>query len=507
MSELEEQLSSGRIDSVITEQQSNQMLIELQDLTNQVKNLKKDKTNLGEDNCNLRKQIEQLEVTISKNEHDLARYEKLIQTLERSKEDLIEKLQNTSKEKNYEERDRQQLITDIGNLKKILVQKEGEIEEMRNSVIELDQRNDMLQNQLDYKTEELYQTQEVLQHQNAENTASKQRILFISSKEESYEKRLQEREKEIVELKRQYQILIKELHDMKEIDNIRAHDTNQLSSDVETLTRENQLVKEQLIKISEEKEYFKIENENIKGRTKQLEQNVRAIEIEKGDIQVTLKEVCSENQRLQESINNMNYEQKDMNNQAKALERELHAAHMAIQQLEENKEQMLYDIQQYDENLTAVTQQYEAVVHQLNEAREDRDSLLHDHETQRNISFNLESSKEELHRQIMLLDNERNIIMHHNDELKSELDNLRQRADYERSRYHQLEMILNKERVKLQKYEESMGYNQNYNDDNDSVYSMASSNKSYDKRNKANLQKVISQLESEIEEKEYQNRR
>ena len=200
LSELEEQLSSGRIDSVITEQQSNQMLIELQDLTNQVKNLKKDKTNLGEDNCNLRKQIEQLEVTISKNEHDLARYEKLIQTLERSKEDLIEKLQNTSKEKNYEERDRQQLITDIRNLKKILVQKEGEIEEMRNSVIELDQRNDMLQNQLDYKTEELYQTQEVLQHQNAENTASKQRILFISSKEESYEKRLQEREKEIIEL-------------------------------------------------------------------------------------------------------------------------------------------------------------------------------------------------------------------------------------------------------------------------------------------------------------------
>ena len=39
------------------------------------------------------------------------------------------------------------------------------------------------------------------------------------------------------------------------------------------------------------------------------------------------------------------------------LERELHGAHLAIQQLEEKQEQMLFDIQQYDQNISTLTQQ------------------------------------------------------------------------------------------------------------------------------------------------------
>jgi len=291
LAELEDQLSSGRNESVITEQQRNQAQIEIQDLSNKVKNLKKDKTSLEEDNSELRKQIENLQLNISKQQHEITRFESLIQTLERSKDDLIQKLQNTNKEKNYEERDRAAMLVDIGNLKKILVEKEAEIDDLKSSLRELDQNNDILRNQLDQRTEELYETQEALQTQNAENSVSKHKISVIASKEESYERRLIEREKEIDELKKQLNILNKELYDMREMESIKAHDTNQLSNDVETLTRENQLVKEQLIKVSEEKEYFRIEYENITGRAKQLQQNVRSVEIEKSDIQTSYKEV------------------------------------------------------------------------------------------------------------------------------------------------------------------------------------------------------------------------
>jgi len=219
----------------------------------------------------------------------------------------------------------------------------------------------------------------------------------------------------------------------------------------------------------------------------------------------------------------MNYENKDLLNKLQYLERELNGAHMAIQQYEEKQEQMLFDIQQYDQNISSLSQQLEAAHHQINEARTDRDSLLKDHEVQRNISFNLESSREELQRHIIQLENERNIIINQSEELKQEIEMLRQRLDYERSKYHQLEMILSKERMQMQQYEQenenlirereiqssikkSDSYrvrsSQDYDDYDEDRYSIASSSKSYDIRNKANLQKVISQLESEIEQEE-----
>lgn len=520
--ELEEQLNSGRNESIVTEKQKNQATIEIADLKNQIKNLKKDKTNLDDDNSELRKQVENLQMNLNKQQHEVSKLESLIQTLERSKEDLIQKFQNVNKERNNDERDKSMLVTEIGTLKKTLVEKEAEINDMRTSIIELDQRNDMLQSQLDYKTEELYQTQNALEVQNKQNTESRQHISIIASKEESYERRLQEREKEIEELKKHLKSINKELHDLREMDNIKTHDTNQLANDVEILTRENQAVKEQLMKLSDEKEYFKVELDNLTGRNKQLQQNIRAIEIEKGDIQTSYKEVCAENQRLKESVNSMNYRNKDSSGKAQELERNLKAAHMAIRQFEEREEQMVYEIQQYDKNISSLSHQLEMTQRDLAEAREARDSLLHDHEAQRHLSFNLETSREELQRYIMNLENERNVLISKTEELQRDLHFQRERTEYERSRYYELEMILNRERLDMQRYEQERDDLRSENDrlqstikksdsfmmrrsgpqseyEEEPSFTMNSSDKSYDNRNKVNLQKVVSQLELEIE--------
>lgn len=196
-----------------------------------------------------------------------------------------------NKERNNNERDKSTYVSEIGQLKKTFVSKEQEINEMKSSIIELDQRNDMLQSQLDYKTEELYETQKQLENQNQEYTETQQKFSFVVEKEESYERRLTEREREIEELKKYIQSINQELHDLKEVDNIKTYDTNQLANDVDILTRENQVVKEQLMKVSEEKEYFRIELENVQRRAKELQQNMRALELEKADIQTSYKEV------------------------------------------------------------------------------------------------------------------------------------------------------------------------------------------------------------------------
>ena len=417
----EEQLVSGRNETIITEQQKNQASIEISDLNNQIKNLRRDKHNLNEDNAEIRKQMENMQSNITKQQNEIKKLESLIQTLEKSKEDLIYKLQNTTKERNSDERDKSVYVSEISSLKKNLVSKEAEIEELRFSIIELDQRNDMLQSQLDYKTEELYQIQNALESQDKVNSESKKRINILATKEESYERRLQEREREIEGLAKQLKNVSKELHEMKEIENIRVHDSNQLSNDVEILTRENQTAMEQIMKLSEEKEYFRIELENTAGRFKQMQQSVRATEIEKGDIQTSYKEVCAENQRFKDTVNKMNHQINELNQRIQALERDLHGAHIAIGEYEKNQEQLIYEIQQYDKNVSSLSTQLENVYQQLGHEREARDSLIQDHENQRSISFSLEASKEELQKHLIYLENERNLMINQNEELRRDL--------------------------------------------------------------------------------------
>ena len=526
MIETEEMLTSGRNESIITEQQKNQASIEISDLNNQIKNLRRDKHNLDEDNAELRKQMEFMQSNLTKQQNEIKKLESLIQTLEKSKEDLIHKLQSTTKERNNDERDKSIYVSEISSLKKTLVAKESEIEEMRSSIIELDQRNDMIQSQLDYKTEELYQIQNALESQNKESVESKQRLNIMATKEESYERRLQEREREIEGLVKQLKNISRELHNMKEMENIRVHDTNQLSNDVEILTKENQTAMEQIMKLSEEKEHYKIEFENITGRFKDLQQKVRATEIDKGDIQTSYKEVWAENQRFKDTVGKMNFQINELNQRIQVLERDLHGAHIAIGDYEKNNEQLIYEIQQYDRNVSSLSTQLENVYQQLNQERDARDSLLQDHENQRNLSFSLEASKEELQKHIIYLENERSLIINQNEDLRRDLWLQRERADYERSRYNDLELILNRERLELHHHEkeresllaENQRLQQSFRKSNsfmihrskdmseyeeDGMVSVSSSNRSYENRNKVNLQKVISQLEKEMENDEY----
>jgi chromosome segregation ATPase len=383
----------------------------------------------------------------------------------------------------------------------------------------------MLQSQLDSKTVELINAQKALEQQNKENTDTKQKIHIIASKEESYERRLHEREREIEELKKHIQFINKELHDYKEMANIKTHDTNQLSNDVDMLTRENHAVKELLVKTSDEKEYFKIELESTTGRVKQMQQSMRALELEKGDLQTSYREVCNENKRLKESVNHMNYQGKDSDGKINSLERDLQGAQMVISQFEEKEQQLIYEIQQYDNNVTILTQQLEASQQEIIQAREARDNLLRDHEAQRSLSYNSEVSKEELHRYVRELENHKNILECHLDELQRDLNLQRDRTEYERQRYFELEAVLNRERIEMQYVDNERQSLRHENDklqstikkpdsylmrrsdtyseqlEEESSCTRGSSNKSYDTRNNINLQKIMSQLESEIIEK------
>lgn len=56
-----------------------------------------------------------------------------------------------------------------------------------------------------------------------------------------------------------------ELEEMKKYDALRSADSERLIRDLETLTRENQFVKDELKKAYDDRDYYKLEAENNGG--------------------------------------------------------------------------------------------------------------------------------------------------------------------------------------------------------------------------------------------------
>jgi chromosome segregation ATPase len=76
------------------------------------------------------------------------------------------------------------------------------------------------------KTEELNRTQRCLETQNQEFSQTKQHISMISSKEESYSKRLQERDNEVANLKHRLRQATAELEDLHKNEAMRNMDND-----------------------------------------------------------------------------------------------------------------------------------------------------------------------------------------------------------------------------------------------------------------------------------------
>jgi uncharacterized protein YoxC len=82
----------------------------------------------------------------------------LVENLDSTKEELLKRLQNSTKETQDELSDKAILANDLQNYKHIISEREQQINDLKQSVGQLDSQLDDMQMDLDSKTEELQKT-------------------------------------------------------------------------------------------------------------------------------------------------------------------------------------------------------------------------------------------------------------------------------------------------------------------------------------------------------------
>ena len=67
------------------------------------------------------------------------------------------------------------------------------------------------------------------------------------------------------------------------------------------MSRENCFLKNELEKVQRERDHFRDMHERVNGETKNLHQTMRAVELDKQDLQTAYQEVCAENEKLRDA--------------------------------------------------------------------------------------------------------------------------------------------------------------------------------------------------------------
>jgi len=71
---------------------------------------------------------------------------------------------------------------------------------------------------------------------------------------------------------------------------VRSSDNERLIQDIQVVTKENQFVKNEMKKAADERDFYRSKADQAFGDAKHLEQSVRAVEIDKQDVQSSYQE-------------------------------------------------------------------------------------------------------------------------------------------------------------------------------------------------------------------------
>ena len=131
----------------------------------------------------------------------------LIENLDHTKDELLQRLQQTMTNNRGGENEKAVLLNDIQVYKRDLLAKDQQINDLKQSVAMLDSNLDEMQGELDQKTEELVSVKQQLEKQVLEFSNVQHQMSITVGKEDNNQRKLFEREQEIKTLRSECQSL------------------------------------------------------------------------------------------------------------------------------------------------------------------------------------------------------------------------------------------------------------------------------------------------------------
>ena len=236
----------------------------------------------------------------------------LVENLDHTKDELLQRLQQTMTNNRGGENEIAVLQNDIQTYKRELLAKDQQINDLKQSIAMLDSNLDDMQGELDQKTEELVSSKQQLEKQCLEFSNVQHQMSMVVGKDDNNQRKLFEREQEIKMLRQECQNYKESAEQQTQLAQLKAQEVAELTEDIQTLTRENRFVNQEFGKSSHANELLKTQNTEIIDKERRAQQTTRALEIEKEDILANYRDSCLQVERLENTVETLSAENKEL---------------------------------------------------------------------------------------------------------------------------------------------------------------------------------------------------
>jgi len=429
-----------------------------------------DNSNISSNLLELQEKYTQERITLDKANFTIKDLNETLQKINQEKENMNTKINNMTKLLAEADNTRAEMFSKIQqeisknkfleNENLILKEKEqknlsellslqNENKQYKNGIDSLDQNYDLLNNELDIKTEEISKLNLIIKNLNDANDEISKKLSIQLSKCSTESKRLSEREQEIKETRIINTKIQKENLELNSILQQNNIQTQELNFEIKRLSEENGHLHEQLLRLSQENEKLSLIKSQLEKNSEFIAQKYRSNELDMSELFNSYKEACKENERLKKNLQIFIDENKEAFNHIRNLENNLSNAMNNIQQNIMEKETLVKKIEMMEIFENEQNMEIERLREKLDNKITSEDKLKRNIELDQEINLNYENHNLKLQKQIAKLESEKKEYEEIINNLKNQIEYLNHLNKKQEFDMNNLELILVDERKKM----------------------------------------------------------
>lgn len=374
---------------------------------------------------------------------------KLLAEADNTRAEMFSKLQQELSKSKYYENENSILKEKEQKLLGEILSLQDENKQIKNGISSLDQNYDLLNNELDLKTEEISKLNLIIKNLNEANDEISKKLSVQLSKCSTESKRLSEREQELKDIRIANSKMQKENLEFNSILQQKNIELQELSFEVKRLSEENGHLQEQLMRIAQENEKLSLIKSQLEKNSEFIAQKYRSNELDMSELFNSYKDACKENERLKKNLQIFIDENKEAFNHIRNIESNLSNAMNNIQQGIIEKESLLKKIEMMEVFESELNMEIQRLREKLENKISNEDKLKRNLELDQEINLNYENHNLKLLKQISKLENEKKELEEIINNLKNQIEYLNHLNKKQEFDMNNLELILVDERKKL----------------------------------------------------------
>lgn len=323
-----------------------------------------------------------------------------------------------------------------------------EITRLRSAIAKLDQEKDDLQNAVDEKTEQEVKKMETMTSKERIISDLRNTIAEMEAVLGQLKDGLSSKDREVVSLRRQLDSTCEELTEAGRGREVALRENRRLQEDLATMTRENQSVNQDLEEALQERERVKEQAQEYIMEVKRCEELLSSKERERGDILDQYRSLSQEAERFETQTHHLESEGSNLKLELLTRDSEGRRMRDKLDQAEREIQEHVAAERAYEIQLSNMAKSVASLEEAVRHLEEEKHRLLLDLSAVRDLCARLESTKDNLQRQLMAKSLDYEKLQTLLDDVKRETEMLKSQVMNERSTKQNLESLMQENRTK-----------------------------------------------------------